>query len=74
MPTLLEASSTLLLDALQQKGKHVESQCKRGFCGACRVEIVAGEVSYDFEPIAFIKPGQALACCAKAQTQVAIAI
>lgn len=74
MPTLLNPSGMSLLEALKNKGKHVETQCKQGYCGACRVDIVAGEVSYDIEPIAFLKPGQALACCAKARTAVAVAI
>lgn len=74
MPTLLNPSSMTLLEALTELGKHVETQCKQGFCGACRVDIVEGEVGYDFDPIAFIKPGQALACCAKAQTTVAVAV
>lgn len=74
MATLLEPAGGTLLAALQRKGKHIETHCRQGFCGACRVEVLSGHVCYDIEPVAFIKPGQALACCAKAQTPVAVAI
>ncbi|MGP4123145.1 MAG: class I ribonucleotide reductase maintenance protein YfaE [Sodalis sp. (in: enterobacteria)] len=52
-----------LLDALEAHQVLVEFQCRSGYCGACRLRLLAGEVKYHQQPLAFVGLGQILPCC-----------
>ncbi|HEY0209869.1 class I ribonucleotide reductase maintenance protein YfaE [Acerihabitans sp.] len=52
-----------LLDALEAHQVPVESQCRSGYCGACRLRLARGQVRYHHTPLAFIQPGEILPCC-----------
>ena len=53
-----------LLECLEGADIEVHYHCRDGFCGACRVTLVEGEISYpDGEPLAYIGDGEILACC-----------
>ena len=52
-----------LLDALKRHNYEVDSQCCSGFCGACRIKILSGKVSYPDPPIAFVAADEILPCC-----------
>ena len=52
-----------LLDALKAHQVAVEFQCRSGYCGACRLRLLAGEVKYHQEPLAFVGSGEILPCC-----------
>lgn len=54
-----------LLEALERTGHEVEYQCRSGYCGSCRVKLLAGRVSYDEFPLAFVMPGEILPCCCR---------
>lgn len=56
-----------LLDALERTGHHVEYQCRSGYCGACRIPMLAGSVRYERPPLALIRPGEILPCCCTAE-------
>ncbi|OAM26766.1 MULTISPECIES: class I ribonucleotide reductase maintenance protein YfaE [Eikenella] len=58
----LQAGETLL-EALERTGHEVEYQCRSGYCGSCRVKLLAGSVSYREHPLAFLLPGEILPCC-----------
>ncbi|NMV06885.1 2Fe-2S iron-sulfur cluster-binding protein, partial [Vibrio parahaemolyticus] len=49
-------------------------RCRSGFCGMFRVRLLEGQVAYDETPIAFVKEGEVLVCCAKAKTDVTLEI
>ncbi|UJF19956.1 class I ribonucleotide reductase maintenance protein YfaE [Vibrio sp. SS-MA-C1-2] len=51
-----------ILEVLEVNQVQIESQCREGFCGACRCKLIKGEVKYINEPIAFLKKGEFLAC------------
>lgn len=72
MQVELQASQDVLLAQIENKGLAVETQCRSGFCGACRARLVRGQVSYDDTPLAFVSEGEVLICCAKAQTDVTL--
>lgn len=61
-----------LLDALEQQQVKPAFHCREGFCGACRCKLIAGEVEYQVEPLAFIRKGEFLLCCSKPKTDVTI--
>ncbi|TCW00297.1 class I ribonucleotide reductase maintenance protein YfaE [Biostraticola tofi] len=52
-----------LLDLLEAHQVAVEFQCRSGYCGACRMGLLRGQVSYQQPPLAFIKRGDILPCC-----------
>lgn len=52
-----------LLEGLERTGHEVEYQCRSGYCGACRIKICSGRVSYAELPLAFVGPGEVLPCC-----------
>ncbi|MGL9769509.1 MAG: class I ribonucleotide reductase maintenance protein YfaE [Sodalis sp. (in: enterobacteria)] len=52
-----------LLDTLEAHQITVEFQCRSGYCGACRLRLLAGKVKYHQEPLAFINNGEILPCC-----------
>lgn len=54
-----------LLESLEKAGIQIESQCRMGYCGACRTKLMKGEVEYIDEPLGFVMPGEILACCCK---------
>ena len=47
-----------LLAALESHNVEVEYQCREGYCGSCRTRLVAGQVDWITEPLAFIQPGK----------------
>lgn len=61
-----------LLEALERTGHAVEYQCRSGYCGSCRVKLLAGRVSYREMPMAFIAEGEVLACCCVLESDVAV--
>lgn len=69
----LRAGETLL-EGLERIGHAVEYQCRSGYCGACRITLVAGEVSYQSTPLAFVAAGDILPCCCRPQGDVVLDI
>jgi len=52
-----------LLDGLERTGHEVEYQCRSGYCGACRLTLLSGSVTYLDTPLAFIDQSEILPCC-----------
>lgn len=52
-----------LLDFSEAHGYTPEFGCRSGRCGACKVKLVAGEVSYINTPEATLSEGEILLCC-----------
>ncbi len=68
--TLYPQHEETILEALERSGHQVEYQCRQGYCGHCRLKIAQGEVEYPFWPLAYIRPGEILACCAVPKTDI----
>src|SRR5690606_4780286 len=41
----------------------VEYQCRSGYCGVCRLPLLAGAVAYDEPPLAYVGQSEVLPCC-----------
>jgi ferredoxin len=67
-------SSRTLLDALEQQQLQVNFHCREGYCGACRCQLLQGDVSYLNEPLAFVRKGEFLPCCSVPLTDIEIDI
>lgn len=63
-----------ILETLERSNVKVESQCRSGYCGACKVKLKKGSVGYTTQPIGFIKENEVLTCCAIPQSDVEIEI
>ncbi|WP_097032382.1 class I ribonucleotide reductase maintenance protein YfaE [Sodalis endosymbiont of Henestaris halophilus] len=63
--TLFSCSSVhrTLLDSLEAHKVPVAFQCRSGYCGACRLLLLSGQVKYHQEPLAFIANREILPCC-----------
>ena len=54
-----------LLTFLENNKVEAQFHCREGFCGACRCKLVNGNIAYQQEPLAFVRKGEILLCCAK---------
>lgn len=61
-----------LLEALERTGHEVEYQCRQGYCGACRIKIRSGSVSYQDTPLAFLQASEILPCCCQVKENINI--
>ncbi|MEM5506225.1 class I ribonucleotide reductase maintenance protein YfaE [Shewanella frigidimarina] len=60
---LFDGQHSSLLEALESKKVKVFSECRNGFCGACKTTVISGEVKYFSEPLAELKSDECLPCC-----------
>lgn len=67
-------SDETLLEGLERSGHQVESQCRNGYCGACRLKIHSGSVSYAQTPLAFVSHDEVLPCCCTVETPLSLAV
>ena len=63
-----------LLDSLEAQGVEVHYQCREGYCGSCRTQLLEGEVHYQEEPMACIADDEILPCCCIPKTHLKIKI
>ncbi|MCW3173705.1 class I ribonucleotide reductase maintenance protein YfaE [Shewanella subflava] len=71
---LFDGKKATLLEALEYKKVKVFSECRNGFCGACKTEVISGEVTYIKEPLAELKANECLPCCCIPQTDLNLAL
>lgn len=64
------SSAQTLLEGMEQAGLEPEFQCRDGHCGACKCELLSGEVEYVGFALAFTHPNEILPCICKAKTDV----
>lgn len=63
-----------LLQSLSRAGLALESQCRQGYCGACRLPLLAGRVRYRQPPLAWLAPGDCLPCCAEPLGEIRLGV
>ncbi|MCL1104531.1 class I ribonucleotide reductase maintenance protein YfaE [Shewanella algicola] len=67
---LFDGQHSSLLDALEFKKVKTFSECRNGFCGACKTTVISGEVTYFTEPLAELKDDECLPCCCVPKTDL----
>ncbi|WP_419811770.1 class I ribonucleotide reductase maintenance protein YfaE [Bacterioplanoides sp.] len=63
-----------LLDSLESQQVDVHYQCREGYCGSCRVQLLEGEVHYSEEPMAWVNEDEILPCCCIPKSDLKIKI
>lgn len=65
-----------LLKILELHNIKIESQCRQGYCGYCRIYLKKGNIYYPKknQPIAYLKPGEICSCCCYLQGNIDIII
>ncbi|NRD73953.1 2Fe-2S iron-sulfur cluster binding domain-containing protein [Shewanella sp. VB17] len=52
-----------ILMALEQKKIQLFSECRNGYCGACKTKVISGSVTYHLQPLAHLEKDECLPCC-----------
>ncbi len=53
-----------LLECIESADIEVHYHCRDGYCGACRVTLTRGQISYPHgEPLAYVGDNEILPCC-----------
>lgn len=52
-----------LLESLESQNIDAHFQCREGYCGSCRAQLLEGNVHYTSEPLAWLNEGEILLCC-----------
>lgn len=63
-----------LLESLESQGVEVHYQCREGYCGSCRTQLLEGEVHYTEEPMAWVNEDEILPCCCIPKSAIRIKI
>jgi ferredoxin len=64
--------ASTLLESLEAQNIAVHYQCREGYCGSCRTQLLEGEVHYTEEPMAWINDDEILPCCCIPKTPLRI--
>ena len=64
--------ATTLLESLEAQDVTLNYQCREGYCGSCRTQLLEGEVHYTEEPMAWINDDEILPCCCIPKTAIRI--
>ncbi|UJF20679.1 class I ribonucleotide reductase maintenance protein YfaE [Shewanella sp. OMA3-2] len=71
---LFDGKQATLLEALEHKKVNVFSECRNGFCGACKTKVISGEVTYIKQPLAELEQDECLPCCCIPKTDLNLSL
>lgn len=71
---LFDGKQATLLEALEYKKVKVFSECRNGFCGACKTKVISGEVTYIKQPLAELEQDECLPCCCIPKTDLNLSL
>ena len=61
-----------LLDAMEEQGIEIESECRSGECGQCKVSLLAGNIKPLIDMECDLNAGQILPCCSVPESDLVI--
>jgi ferredoxin len=61
-----------LLDSIEAQSLDIDYNCRAGFCGSCKAELVTGDIEYIQapNPICSLQEDEILTCCCRPKTDV----
>jgi ferredoxin len=61
-----------LLDSIEGQSLDIDYNCRAGFCGSCKAQLINGEVTLIQEPnpILPLKEDEILTCCCRPKTDI----
>jgi ferredoxin len=62
---MVDTSCDTLLEMLEKASVDVQSHCRDGFCGCCRIKLEQGDIEWVIDPLASINDDEVLACACK---------
>lgn len=71
-PYKTEDEDKSLLEFLEESGFKINSECRNGYCGACKCELVSGEVSISDDAIGFTDDKEILTCSSKPKSNITL--
>ncbi len=71
---LFNGQQQSLLEALEIKKIRIFSECRSGFCGACKTKVLSGNVQYFSEPLAALEADECLPCCCSPESDLNLAL
>ncbi|WP_434926115.1 class I ribonucleotide reductase maintenance protein YfaE [Shewanella sp. HL-SH2] len=71
---LFDGKQATLLEALEDQKVKVFSECRNGFCGACKTKVISGEVTYTKQPLAELEQDECLPCCCIPKTDLNLSL
>ena len=63
-----------LLESLEKSSVRIESHCRDGFCGTCKVKLKSGKVAEVKQSLGYLDDGEILACCSRPETNIEIEV
>lgn len=63
-----------LLDFFQKNKIEIKYQCKKGYCGVCKIYLIKGKIIYHDTPIAIFKKNEILPCICLPKSNINIHI
>ena len=61
-----------LLDSIEAQKLDIDYNCRAGFCGSCKCELINGEVELiqTPSPVTPLKEGEILTCCCRPKSDI----
>ncbi|MDB1123743.1 2Fe-2S iron-sulfur cluster-binding protein [Vibrio algarum] len=69
---ILTTSEHTVLEAMESAGLQAEYHCRDGHCGACRCELVNGEIEETGFKMAYTSANEILPCISKAKSNLVL--
>lgn len=73
--TIYYKKNITLLIVFEENKIFLDSQCREGYCGSCRIKLLKGNVYYKNQlPLASYKSGDIFPCCCTANGNISVNI
>jgi ferredoxin len=61
-----------LLDSIEAQSLDIDYNCRAGFCGSCKADLLSGKVEYiqQPDPVSPLQEGEILTCCCRPSADV----
>lgn len=70
--SIYASPSSTILESMEQAGLSPEYNCRDGHCGACRCNLLEGDVDYIGFAMAYTHGSEILPCVSKARTDIVL--